>query len=379
LVVKECAEKGVKGAILFTAGYRETGTREGRDLEAQLVRVARSSGMRLIGPNCMGLYSPKTGLSIFPGLSSRPGPVGIISHSGSLTNILGRVGSSKGLYFSKVVSLGNECDLTCTDFLTYLGQDSETRMIGAYIEGIKDGTAFLDSLKRVSRKKPVILWKAGLTREGARAAASHTGALAISTDLWRAAVRQGGAVPVTGFTAWMDALMGFSLLTSSFPSTGFGDRTAIISGPGGLAVSAADACEASGLRMARLESETLSRLAQIIDPFGTSLRNPIDIGLTGAINVETCARAVRIAAADSGVDVLVVIGTGITKTDNEKCAAAMKHICTEYSKPVLMVTLPGFGIEHADRFFEYHIPVFESVERAVRTYAQVLRYRQRHF
>ena len=136
-VVKECAHKGVKGAVLFTAGYKETGTADGRALEEELVRVARSSGMRLIGPNGMGLYCPKTGLSFFPQVSKEPGPVGIISHSGSLTNILGRLAPQKGIRFSKVVSLGNECDLTSADFLTYLGRDPDTRVIGTYLEGIK--------------------------------------------------------------------------------------------------------------------------------------------------------------------------------------------------------------------------------------------------
>jgi acyl-CoA synthetase (NDP forming) len=138
-VIQECAAKGVKGAVLFTAGYKETGTDEGKALEEELVRVARSSGMRLIGPNCMGFYCPKTGLSFFPRLSREPGPVGIISHSGSLANILGRIAPQRGIRFSKVVSLGNECDLTSTDFLMYLARDPDTLLIGIYLEGISRG------------------------------------------------------------------------------------------------------------------------------------------------------------------------------------------------------------------------------------------------
>lgn len=145
-VIRECATKGVKGAVLFTAGYKETGTDEGKSLEEELVRVARSSGMRLIGPNCMGFHCPKTGLSFFPRLSREPGHVGIISHSGSLANILGRIASQSGIRFSKVVRLGNECDLTSADFLTYLGRDPDTLLIGTYLEGIKDGPFFLNAL-----------------------------------------------------------------------------------------------------------------------------------------------------------------------------------------------------------------------------------------
>ena len=130
-VVKECAAKGVKGAVLFTSGFKETGTEEGQALEEAVVRVARSAGMRLVGPNGMGLYCPKTGLSFFPGVSKDPGPVGIISHSGSLTNILGNIAPQKGLRFSKVISSGNDCDLTAADFITYLGHDRTPPLLEA--------------------------------------------------------------------------------------------------------------------------------------------------------------------------------------------------------------------------------------------------------
>jgi acyl-CoA synthetase (NDP forming) len=254
-VVRECAAKGVKGAVLFTAGYKETGTREGEAQEEALVQAARSGGMRLIGPNGMGLYSPKTGLSFFPKVSKDPGSVGIISHSGSLTNILGMIAEQKGIRFSKVISSGNECDLTAADFLTYLGNDSDTALIGAYIEGIKNGPYFLDALRQASFKKPVIVWKVGLTSEGARASASHTGAMAGSQDIWQAVVRQTGIIPVVGFEALTDALMGFSM----FPSN-TGDRLAVISGPGGLAVSAAEACGREGLKLSDLLPATRSKL-----------------------------------------------------------------------------------------------------------------------
>ncbi|MBN2398513.1 MAG: CoA-binding protein, partial [Deltaproteobacteria bacterium] len=230
-IVRECAEKGVAGAILFTAGFKETGSDEGKAMEAELTRIAQASGMRIIGPNCMGLYAPRTGLSYFPGLSRTPGPIGLISHSGSLGNILCRMGPEKGLSFSKAVSLGNECDLNAADFLTYLGQDPDTEVIGTYLEGIKDGARFLRALYEASVRKPVIVWKVGLTPEGSRAAASHTGALAGSREIWEGVVRQTGAVPVTGFEEWVDALIGFSLLPPHL-----GDRMVIISGPGGLAV-----------------------------------------------------------------------------------------------------------------------------------------------
>ena len=370
-VVRECAAKGVKGAVLFTAGYKETGSDEGKALEKELVRIARSSGMRLLGPNCMGLYSPKTGLSFFPELSREPGPVGFISHSGSLANILGRIASSKGIRFSKAVSLGNECDLTSADFLTYLGNDPETGVIGSYLEGITDGPYFLDALKRASRVKPVILWKVGLTPEGRRAASSHTGALAGSDAIWAAVVRQGGAVPVVGFEALVDALMGFSLLPQ-----GLGDRMAILSGPGGLAVAAAEACGNMGLSLAALSAETRSTLSEFVPPTGTSLRNPVDVGLTASLDIDIYTKAARALAADPGVDAIVVVGRGmspeLTKLYTESLIQARK----DYDKPFVIVGIPGFERDMAAVFCQAGIPFFETAERAMAVYAKVMRYQR---
>ena len=368
-VVRECAAKGVKGAILFTAGYKETGTAEGRRLETELVRTARSAGMRLIGPNCMGLYAPRTGLSFFPGLSREPGSLGLISHSGSLANILGRIADQKGLRFSKAVSLGNECDLSAADFLSYLADDAETRVIGAYLEGIREGPCFLAALKKASKRKPVLLWKVGLTPEGGAAAQSHTGALAGSGQVWAGAVRQGGGVPIVGFEAWVDAMMAFSFLPEHL-----GDRLAVISGPGGLAVSAAEALGASGLRLAALSEETRQRLAEFVPPTGTSLRNPIDVGLSASMDMNIYIQAARVAAQDPSVDAVAVIGIGLTPEANEQYTQAMIQARNEFKKPFLIVAIPGFDPELSTVFLGAGIPFFESAERAMRHYALVRRY-----
>ena len=369
-VIKECAAKGVKGAVLFTAGYKETGTSEGMELEETLVRIARSAGMRLFGPNCMGLYSPKTGLSFFPELSKEAGPVGFISHSGSLANILGRIAPQRGIRFSKVVSLGNECDLNSADLLTYLGNDPETGIIGAYLEGIKDGPYFLEALKAASRNKPVILWKVGITSEGRRAAFSHTGALAGSKEIWEAVVHQGDAIPVSGFEALADALMGFSLLPPDL-----GDRVAILSGPGGLAVGAAEACGNNGLILAELSTKTRSALAGFVPPTGTSLSNPVDVGLTASLELEIYIQAARALAADPGVDAIVVVGTGLTPDANRLYTESMIRAREEFQKPFIMVSVPGFDTDLAQTFCRAGIPFFESAERAMRVYAMVRQYR----
>jgi len=375
-VVKECADKGVKGAVLFTAGYKETGTVEGKALEEELVRLARESGMRLIGPNGMGLYCPKTGLSFFPGVSKEPGSVGIVSHSGSLTNILGRLAPRKGIRFSKVISSGNECDLTAADFLTYLGHDPETGLIGSYIEGIKNGPYFLRALKEASLKKPIILWKVGLTPEGSRASASHTGALSGSRKVWQSVERQTGAVSAVGFEAWVDALMGFSLLPEKI-----GRNMAVISGPGGLAVSAAEACGNEGLCLASLSEQTRSELSGFVPSTGTSTRNPVDVSLSGHLDLTIFRRSAEAVARDPGVDAVVIIGGGLTPEDSQTFVRYMIEVQMEYRKPLLMVAIPGYELNLGQQFCQAGIPFFESSERAMRTYASVFRYqrwRQEH-
>ena len=370
-VVKQCAAKGIKGAVLFTAGYSETGTQKGAALEQELVRVARKAGMRLIGPNGMGLYCPKTGLSFFPQVSKTPGPVGMISHSGSLTNILGMVAAQKDIRFSKVISSGNECDLTAADFLMYLGNDPDTDLIGAYIEGIHNGPYFLEALRQASLNKPVILWKVGLTPEGTRAASSHTGALANAPDIWQGIVRQTGVIPVAGFEPLVDALMGFSLLPGN-P----GNRMAIVSGPGGLAVSAAEACGRQGIVLADLSERTRLSLSRIITYSGTSLRNPVDVSLAAHFDLDIFFQTTRTVAADPGVDAVIVIGCGLTPEMNQLYNEGLIRVFRDCKKPILAVKIPGSAPPNSAQLCRGGIPFFDSAERAVNTYALALRYGQ---
>jgi len=371
-VIKDCAAKRVKGAVLFTAGYKETGTEQGRALEEELVRIAQGAGMRLFGPNCMGLYCPRSGLSFFPGLSRDPGPVALISHSGSLANILGRIADQKGIRFSKAVSLGNESDLNAAHFLSYFAHDPDTGVIGAYLEGVKDGSFFADALRQAASRKPVVLWKTGLTPEGAQAATSHTGALASSPKIWDALVRQTGAIPVVGFERLVDALMGFSLLPA-----GLGDRIAVLSGPGGLAVAAAEACGAAGLKLAELSPQTRKTLGRFIPPTGTSLSNPVDVGLTASFEIEIYVQAARALAADPGVDAVVIVGAGISPDTNTVYTESLIQARKDSGKPFLMVSIPGFDPALARAFCQNKAPFFDSAERAMVVYAACRRYQLR--
>ena len=371
-IVKECIAKGVKGAILFSAGYKETGTDEGRKLEQELTQAARSSGLRLFGPNCMGLYVPKSGLSFFPGISRTPGSVGFISHSGSLANILARIAPDKGIYYSKSISLGNECDITASHLLTYLGNDPETSVIGLYLENVSNGRNFLNALKTATEKKPVLIWKVGLNPEGLRAASSHTGALATQKQIWDSVVRQGCAIPVTGLDCMIDFLMGFSLLQDRV-----GERIAILSGPGGIAVATAEACGNEGLKLAKLSTETQSSLQKFIPPTGTSMSNPVDVGLTASLEINIYKNAARVLASDTNVDAIFIIGVGFDRASNEAYTNEMIRIHKEFKKPFVMINIPGFDTDLPKKFCQAGIPFFSSAEMAVTTYANVMRYQRR--
>jgi len=182
-VLEDCAKKGVKLATIFSSGFSETGTREGVLLEKMIAEVAKKVGIRIFGPNCMDAYFPKQGLSFRPDLPKESGDIGFISQNGG--NAIGIIicGSVWGLKFSKVFSYGNAADLDSPDLLEYLRWDKETKVIGLYIEGVKNGSKLLSVLKKTTKEKPVVVWKGGVTELGSRAVASHTGALAGSAKI----------------------------------------------------------------------------------------------------------------------------------------------------------------------------------------------------
>lgn len=371
-IVQECAEKGVKGAILFTAGYKEIGTEEGATRQEEIVRIAREYDMRIIGPNGMGLYAPETGISFFPKLSRQSGSISLISHSGSLANIICGIGESKGLFFNKAVSLGNECDLSTTDFLNYYSKDPGTRIISAYLEGINDGPALKEALMVAAKKKPVVIWKVGLNPAGLSAANSHTGALSSPQEIWDGIVAQCGITPVTGFEMWIDTLTGFSMLSQ--PK---GNRVAIISGPGGLAVGAAEACGREDLALADISDKTRSELKGVIPPTGTSLKNPIDVGMTASLEIEIYIKSIQAVAKDPNVDVMLIIGIGLSEESNTQLAEAIINVQEKSEKSLLIVDVPKVDNDYSSVFVKAGIPYFNSSERALATYARVLKYYQK--
>lgn len=272
-LLRDCAGKGVKALHLFTAGFSELGTGAGKRLEIEVAALARELGIRLIGPNCMGLYCPRSGLSFGANFSTRSGSVGYMAQSGG-HSLFGVVeANNRGVYFSKVISFGNAADLDETDFLEYLTEDAETRVIAIYIEGVKDGNRFRQALDQAARLKPVIVYKGGTTDTGARTVASHTGAIAGAATTWSSLIKQAGAVEVHSVLEMVDMLALFQ-----FMSPPAGNNVAIIGLGGGANVEATDDCLNAGLRVPLLSAEVSRKLQG--DDFteaGKIFKNPIDI------------------------------------------------------------------------------------------------------
>ena len=320
-LVKECVEKRVKGAVVFASGFGELGA-EGKELEREIGRVGREGGTRIIGPNCLGLFSPGAGVNTYPqvlmkGVPTEPGSVGGFSQSGSFVDYLVWFLSEKGLRFSSIVSCGNECDLAAEDYLEYFGQDEQTQTIVAYMEGVKDGRRFFEVAREVGRKKPIILWKGGMSEQGARAAASHTGALAGSASIWNAMFKQAGIINVTSVAEVVDCAVAFNHLP--LPK---GPRVGVIGGQGGTGVGTADNCYALGLELPRLSERTGARLREVLPAVGTSVGNPTDTGVASLLDPSLYAKAIEIVADDEGIDMLLVIATPVPACLQNVAAAA---------------------------------------------------------
>jgi len=324
----------------------------------------------------MGIYHPKNHMAFFPGMPREMGKVGMISQSGSLTILLSRLAEPRGIRFSKMISSGNECDLNSSDFLEFLGDDPETEVIGAYLEGLRNGPAFLRTLREICRNKPVVIWKAGRTPGGAKAASSHTGSLAGSTMAWEALKGQGVVLLAKNPEEFIDLLSVCYYLPKKL-----GKRLAILSGPGGPAVSATDACEEYGLEVAQLQAKTRAELKAILPKTGTSTDNPVDLGLASVFEVDLYARAAACVGLDPAVDALIFQGRGVTPELDMKYATLLVQAQQKIRKPFMVVSLGGMYLEEqsVNALVKAGIPVYPSAERAIWAYANLYRYGEKSF
>ena len=267
--MEDCVRKGVKAAVIITAGFKETG-QEGAELEEQVVEIARQGGIRFAGPNCNGHFN--TAADFFTtGGSGKKGPLALVSQSGNFGGHILQRGAARGIGFSKYVSSGNEADLHLEDYIEYFAEDEQTRVIGAYIEGLRDGRRFLELAKKITKKKPIIVMKVGRTAEGRQAAQSHTGALAGSDEIYDAAFRQSGVIRVDEVDDLFDVAL--ALLHQPLPG---GRRVGILTIGGGFGVVATDACRKLGLEIPPLTEETVRTLSKYL-PSRWSHANPVDM------------------------------------------------------------------------------------------------------
>lgn len=399
--LEECLKKRVRGVEILTSGFKETGTAEGKALEEAVTGFARP-GMRILGPNCFGVYCPESGLTILPGQNflRETGPVGFISQSGGLCADLGQTAKGMGIRFSKMVSYGNGCDVDACDLLEYFFADTKTQIIAGYVEGLKDGRRFLRLLKENQGRKPVILWKAGLTATGGRAVMSHTGSLGGSKEVWESLFRQAGVVQVFSSEELMDTIYAFHF----FPASA-GPRVAVMGGGGAISVAASDSLERLGLQVPLFSPAVLAGLQASFPPVGNSLKNPVDLG-NPMIPPSMLRKVMEAAGEDARIDTLMVIQIlfyilyqlrhrrrkDARPLSNFSYQPELLKACQEirekYRKPVILV-LPDVTTEagmveleaewrrERDVYQAAGFPVFKTLDRAARALRHFLSYHRR--
>jgi len=295
-IVRKCAGKGIKAIHLCTAGFAETGQKEVAGLQEEITGISRNTGIRVIGPNCMGLYCPESRISWDTDFSREPGHVGLISQSGSNANIIIREANWRGIRFSKAVSYGNASDLNESDFLEYMMDDPQTEIIALYLEGVKDGKRFFRLMKQAAGKKPVVLLKVGYGTAGARATATHTASLAGNDAIWDAFCRQANVLRPRNMGQLVDLLVTLSIV----PDPG-GRNVAIIGGGGGATVLSTDEFERRGFHLPLLPDHLRQELLSFSQAEGNMLNNPIDLSQNMA-NTGSMERAIGLLMGWKDID-----------------------------------------------------------------------------
>ncbi|MCD6323843.1 MAG: CoA-binding protein [Desulfurococcales archaeon] len=375
-VIDECGSIGSRAAVVISAGFREIGG-EGAKLEEAVVKMARKHGMRVIGPNCLGIYSPSVGLDTIFNPSDRQGkpdagPVAFISQSGALGAAVLDWFTEAGLGMSKFVSYGNAADVKEYELIEFLADDEETKVITAYLEGVEDGRKFSESLRYAAgRGKPVIILKAGKSVKGAKAVSSHTGSMAGSYRVYESAIKQFGGLLVDELSELVIAAKALSWLP-----TPRGDRVAIVTNGGGAGVLATDAVEKYGMRMAELTDDTQKALRNEL-PSAAAVGNPVDV--LGDAPPERYRKALKWVIKDPNVDALVVIGIMQSPAfDPEGFIEVLREASSGVSKPVV-IAAPG-GEYTSDKISKIekllHLPAFKTPEEAVRALSYLMRWRK---
>ncbi len=366
-VISDCADIGVKGAIVISAGFKETGPK-GVELERQLLEQARRGGMRIIGPNCLGVMNPISGVNAtFASTMARPGNIGFISQSGALCTAVLDWSFSENVGFSNFVSIGSMLDVGWGDLIYYLGDDPRTQAIVIYMESIGDARAFLSAAREVALVKPIIVIKPGRTEGAARAAASHTGSLTGSDEVLDAAFRRSGVLRVNNISDLF--YMAEVLAKQPLPK---GPRMTIVTNAGGPGVLATDALITEGGELTDVSPEAMKAYNDLL-PAAWSHNNPIDI--LGDAQPELYAKALEIAANDANSDGMLVILTPQAMTDPTQTAEALKTYAKIEGKPVLASWMGGPMVTAGENILNRaNIPTFAYPDTAARMFMNMWRY-----
>jgi acyl-CoA synthetase (NDP forming) len=339
-ILKDCIDNQVGGIGFFTSGFSETSEEIGIKLEGDLKALATASDIALVGPNCMGLYNPSIGLCNFPDLNvGNAGDVCFISQSGTHSINFCSQAPARGIRVNKAASIGNVLMLEAADYIDVMAADPATRVIGMYVEGVRDGRRFFESLKRAAETHPVVVWKGGMTEAGARATLSHTGSLATPAAVWTAMVRQSGAVSVAGLDAVLDAV---EMLARGKPVTG--RRMGLVAMTGGQSVVITDTFATAGLEIPALSPASYDELKSFFNIIGGSYRNPLDAGGTigGGVHTGNLERILQILDRDPVIDAIVLeVGTGLR---------AQRWATHEEELTGLLDKVAGFGLASSKPF-----------------------------
>jgi acetate---CoA ligase (ADP-forming) len=370
-VAEECGKKGVKALVVISDGFKETGT-QGAELEKKLLAVARSYGMRMLGPNCIGLINPQKKYSLnasFCPIYPQDGVLAIISQSGALGLTILEYVPSIDIGVSYFVSVGNSADLKVTDFLRYVEKDNRTKVIMLYLESFDNPAAFTEIARQVALKKPVIAIKSGSTHTGKKAASSHTGAMAGKEVAVDALLHQAGIVRVQTF----QELLGTSLLFASQPMPQ-GRRMAVLTQAGGAATLSADASELKGIKLPAFSEETKNKIKLAITR-NLNLNNPFD--LTGGAGTEEFARVAEILAEDPDFDILLCMWGPVVVIDQEGVSKIIKRIsriCRRNKKMLVGCFMISDHVERTKVGKSLRIPIFEYPESAIAAISRACEY-----
>jgi acyl-CoA synthetase (NDP forming) len=380
-LMRECVTKGVKVIQFFTSGFSETGQEKGIHLEREIVEIAHEGGIRVIGPNCMGIYCPSSRLSFDASFPKESGSVGFLCQSGGNSIELVQLGDARGIRFSKVVSFGNACDFNEADFMEYFAHDPQTEVIVGYLEGMKEGGRFINALREAASAKPIIMLKGGEGEAGIEAVASHTGALAGSSAVWGSLFRQLGIIQGHDLEELVDLLLLFQHLKPPR-----GRRLGLVGTGGGRSVLATDSCEREGIAIPPFPEAVRRKLREIAPEEtypGTSVRNPVDsAGLDW--NPDLFSKILKTIADYDGLDFILTYTRVTFGTERvAKVIDSLTETKKNLDKPVAMVVrhseepkTVSYAFEIQNRCHQAGIPTFPSFSRAARAISKFIQYHE---